>query len=271
MPVLDNPELFYADPQPDWSLGDIVIVPTVVVWAAGEKRPLPHPQPPSLVLSGQSATYEAWSPAAAGFPLPILECRLSPAIIAVDDCVIDKEFNAYVDRRIAEGSTENEAVAEARTRTDLDPLIPICPLLPYADLRSARDAAVRQAQPIGYFPILGSETVDEAYVDFTRTVPVSRQVLRGPLAALSEAARQILRWKFAQFYAVRNLSVDAQIMAAVGKTITDIKVVADNRSRLVVDLQLNGGPDNLTLRQEPRREDIPSGHTRGRPASSTNS
>ncbi|MBI3973240.1 MAG: hypothetical protein HY332_18350 [Chloroflexi bacterium] len=266
MGVLDDPALFYAEPQSDWSLGDIVVVPTVILWADGEKRAAAHPQPPSLVLVGGSAVYEAWSSPAAGLPLPLIECRLSPAVIAVDDCVIDKDFNAYVDRRIAEGTSEALAVEEARARPDLDPLIPVCPLLPYSELRFAREAAVRQAQPIGYFPILGSETVDEGYLDFTRTVPVSRQLLVRPLAALSEAARQILRWKFAQFSALRNLSVDAQIMAAVGRTITDVKVVADNRNRLVVELELDGGPDHLTLRQEPRREAIPPGHTRGRPS-----
>jgi hypothetical protein len=266
MGTLDDPARFYAEPQPDWSLGDIVVVPTVILWARGEKRPLAHPQPPSLVLAGGSAVYEAWSSPAANLPLPLIECRLSPAVIAVDDCVIDKEFNAYVERRVAEGASEDVAIEEARARTDLDALIPVCPLLPYADLHFAREAAVRQAQPIGYFPILGSATVDEGYLDFTRTVPVSRQLLVQPLAALSERARQILRWKLAQFYAVRNLSVDAQIMAAVGKTITDVNVVADNRNRLVVDLQLDGGPDHLALRQEPRREEIAPGHQRGRPS-----
>jgi len=266
MGILNDPALFYAEPQADWSLGDIVIVPTVALWSASEKDALTHPQHPSLVLAGGSAVYEAWSASAAGLPLPLIECRLSPAIIAVDDCVIDKEFNAYVDRRITEGVSEATAVKEAQARSDLDPLIPVCPLLPYGGLRFAREEAVRQAQPIGYFPLVGNESVDEGYLDFTRTVPVSRQLLVQPLAALSEAARHILRWKFAQFYAMRNLSADAQITAAVGKTITDVTVVADSQKRLIVELQLDGGPDHLTLRQEPRRDETPPGHTRGRPS-----
>ena len=265
MGVLDDVGQFYATPQPDWSLGDIVVVPTVILWAEGEKQPHPHPQPPSRVVGGDSAVYPLWSAPAAGLPPPIAEFRLSPAMVVVDDCVIDKEFNAFVDRRIADGTPLEDAVAEARARVDLDPLIPVCPLLPYAELRTASHGAVRQAQPIGFFPILESESVDPAYIDFTRTVPVSRHLLTEPLAALSDAARHILRWKLAQFYAVRNLSVDAQIMAAVGRTITAVKAVTDSRKRLVVDLELDGGPDRITLRQEPRVVEVPPGHQRGRP------
>jgi hypothetical protein len=132
-------------------------------------------------------------------------------------------------------------------------------------LRYASEAAVRQAQPIGYFPVVGSDDVDQGYLDFTRTVPVSRRLLWGPAAALSEAARKILRWKLAQFYAVRNLSVDAEIMAAIGKTITAVRVVTDHRDRLIVDLELDQGAGELRLRQEPRRQQVPPGHHRGRP------
>ena len=231
MGVLDDPAEFYAPPQADWSLGDIVVVPTVILWAEAEREPHAHPQPPSRVLGGDSANYPLWSGPVAGLPLPIVECRLSPAMVVVDDFVIDKEFNAFVGRRIAEGVSEDDAVAEAKARADLDPLIPVCPLLPYPELRTASDGAVRQAQPTGYFPILASESVDEAFIDFTRTVPVSRQLMTEPLAALSDVARHILRWKLAQFYALRNLSIDAEIMAAVGRTITNVRAVADNRKR----------------------------------------
>jgi hypothetical protein len=125
---------------------------------------------------------------------------------------------------------------------------------------------VRQAQPIGYFPIPEwPGQVDEGYLDFTRTVPVSRQLLWGPAAALSEPARRILRWKLAQFYAVRNLSVDVELVRAVGKVITAVRTVSDQKDRLVVDRELNDGEDELRLRQEPRRPEVPPGHQRGRP------
>jgi hypothetical protein len=260
----DDPSLYYAAPQADWSLGDLVIVPAGVLWAQGERPSLPYPQPAPPPDASVSVVYDLWT-GSGDVPTPAIECWVTPAVIVVDDCVIDKEFNAFVDRRIREGAVEAEAIAEARTHPELDPLVPITPLLPYSRLRFANPQAVRQAQPIGYFPVVASDEVDEGYLDFTRTVAVSRRLLWGPAAAMSEPARRILRWKLAQFYAVRNFSVDAEIMAALGRTITAVRTVIDNRDRLVVDLELDHGASELRLRQEPRRPDLVPGHQRGRP------
>lgn len=187
-------------------------------------------------------------------------------MIVADDCVLDKEFNAYVEQRTRAGDSEDAAVEEARTDPSLDPLVPVAPILPYLKLRLVNAQSVRTAQAIGYFPIVPSpDQVDEGYVDFIRIVPVSRQLLWGPAATLSEPARRILRWKLAQFSAFRNLSVDSEIMAAIGKTITAVHVVSDQKDRMVVDLELNHGTGQLRLRQEPRRPDLPAGHQRGRP------
>ncbi|MGH7863027.1 MAG: hypothetical protein ACREOS_12410, partial [Candidatus Dormibacteraceae bacterium] len=154
---------------------------------------------------------------------------------------------------------------EARADSSLDPLVPVAPISPYERLRFVNPTAIRQAQAVGYFPIVPwPDQVDEGYVDFTRITPVSRRLLLGPAAALSEPARRILRWKLAQFSAFRNLSVDAEIMAATGKKITGVHVVADQKDRLVVELDLDDGAGQLRLRQEPRRVDVPPGHQRGR-------
>mgnify|MGYP001204062564 CR=1 FL=1 len=263
MGVLDDPNHFYAAPQDDWALGDLVIVPTAVFWERSERSAMRYPQPAPRPDGSASTVYELWS-AGGPFAAPAVECWLSPAIIVADDCVLDKEFNSFIDQRLRAGATEAEAEAEARADPSLDPLAPVAPILPYHQLRFASAQTVRQAQTTGYFPIIESDEVDEGYVDFVRTVPVSRQLLWGPLAALSEPARRILRWKLAQFYAVRNLSVDAEIMAAVGKTITAIHVVKDAKDRLVVDLDLDGGKAQLRLRQQPRRVELPRGHERGR-------
>mgnify|MGYP001164785900 CR=1 FL=1 len=185
-------------------------------------------------------------------------------MIVVDDCLIDKEFNARVERLVGDGLSEAEAVALAREDLTLDPFIPVAPIFPYQRLRYASAQGIREGQTIGYFPIVGSDDMEEGYIDFVRTVPVSRRLLRGPFAALGDAARSILRWKLAQFYAARNFSIDAEIMAAVGSTITGDRVVTDTKKLLVVDLELDHGANRLLLRQEPRRTSIPEGHTRGR-------
>ncbi len=262
MPVLDDPTLYYDAPQEDWALGDIVIVPTAVLWARSEKQADDYPQPAPPADGSAGVVYDLWH-GLARFQDSAVECRLTPAMIAVDDCVIDKELNAFIQQLITSGHAESDAVAAARADTSLDLLIPVCPIRSYQDLRYANEQAVRQANATGYFPIIESDDMDAGYVDFLYTVPVSRRLLRGPVAALSDPARRILRWKLAQFYGFRNQSVDAEIMAAVGKTITDVHVVTDTKNRLVVDLALDHGAGQLQLRQEPRRTDIPAGYQRG--------
>ena len=265
MGVLDEAARYYTSPQNDWALGDLVIVPTSVMWAAAERPIQPYPQPPPAPDGSTSVSYALWA-ALEPFPQPALEAWLSPAIIVADDCVLDKEFNSYVEQRMREGVSVEEAEEEARANPSLDTVVPVAPILPYVQLRFVNQHAVRTAQAVGYFPIVASPNqMDEGYVDLTRIVPVSRQLLWGPAAALSEPARRILRWKLAQYLAFRNLSVDAEIMAATGKTITAVRVVSDQKDRLIVDLELNHGDGQLRLRQEPRRPDLPPGHTRGRP------
>lgn len=262
MAVLDTPLLYYSQAQEDWSLGDIVVVPVAVLWRRQQRPGGVFPQPAPPPDGSASVLYDLWYDEHS--PEPTIESWLTPALIVVDDCVIDKEFNLFVERRIKEGVTESQAEAEARSDVSLDSLVPVAPILPYARLQHVNPMAVQQGQAIGYFPVLESNDMDAGYVDFTRTVPVSRQLLRGPYAALSDPARRILRWKLAQFSAFRNLSVDSEIETAVGKTITDVHVISDSKNMLVVDLELDGGAGHLQLRQAPRRTEVRAGHQRGR-------
>lgn len=264
MTVLDDPAQYYALPQADWALGDIVVVPVGVLWKQGERAAQEYPQPALPADGSASVVYALWR-GLPQLPDPLIECWLTPAMIVVDDCVIDKEFNAFVERRISEGVSVADAEADARANALLDPLVAVTPLLPYRTHRFVNEQAIRQGNTLGYFPVVESDDMDEGYVDFVRTVPVSRHLLWGPVAGLSDPARRILRWKLAQFYGFRNLSVDTEIMAAIGKTITAVRVITDTKNRLVVDLELDYGAGQLQLRQEPRRTEIPSGHQRGRP------
>ena len=184
MTVLDDPTQYYAPPQTDWALGDIVVVPVSVLWKQGERSARDYPQPAPPVDGSASVIYPLWR-GSPQLPDPLIECWLTPAMIVVDDCVIDKEFNATVERRINEGLPAADAEAEARANTSLDPLVAVAPILPYRALRAVSEQAVRQGNALGYFPIIDSDEMDEGYVDFLRTVPVSRQLLWGPVAALS--------------------------------------------------------------------------------------
>lgn len=205
MGVLDDPGAYYAPLGPDWSQGDLAVAPTAVLWGQGERPSLPYPQPPPLPNGVISVVYDLWegTPLA---PAASIECFIGPVMVVSDDCAIDKEFNARVDQLIAQGLPESAAEAEARNDDSLDPLILVAPVLPYESLRFVNEQAVRTAQAVGYFPIVGGPEVDEGYLDLGRVQPVSRGLLSEPFAALSEAARSILRWKLAQYYAARNLS-----------------------------------------------------------------
>ena len=185
-------------------------------------------------------------------------------MVVSDDCAIDREFNARVGQLVIEGMPEAGAEAEARNDKRLDKFILVAPVLSYESLHFTSEQAVRSAQAVGYFPIVGGPEVDEGYLDLGRVHPISRSLLTEPFAALSEAGRSILRWKLAQYFAARNLSVDAEIAAAVGRTISAVRAVEDNKHRLVVDLELDGGAARLRLRQEPRREEAPPARVRGR-------
>lgn len=263
MGVLDDHSRFYAQPQDDWAQGDIVVVPTAILWAQGERPAAVYPQPAPAPDGSASVVYDLWAEGGL-LPAAAVECWLGPAIVVSDDCAIDKEFNARVEELLAAGHSEAQALAVARQDETLDPTVLVAPLLPYSALRFASEGGVRTAQAVGYFPIVGSPEMDEGYADLGRIVPVSRRLLFGPVASLSEGARSILRWKVAQYCAARNLSVDAEIAAAVGRTITRVQTVEDSKRRLVVDLELDGGAGRLRLRQEPRREDAPPARGRGR-------
>lgn len=174
MGVLDDPSRFYGPPQQDWALGDIIIVPTAVLRAAAEQKLSQNLQPMPPPDGSASVCYALWQPNDL-VPQPAVEAWLSPAMIVADDCVLDKEFNAFVERRLRDGVTVEIAEQEARADNSLDPLVPVAPLLPYSSLRYVNLQAVRQAQAIGYFPVVPwPDHVDEGFLDFTRIVPVTR-------------------------------------------------------------------------------------------------
>lgn len=63
-------------------------------------------------------------------PYITLELTFSPVLVLSHDREIDKEWNDWIEMRIAEGWSE--ADAEANARTDLDARVLVSPLLGYA-------------------------------------------------------------------------------------------------------------------------------------------
>jgi len=171
MAVLNNPDEYYGDPQDDWALGDIAIVPTVILWAQEERPPdlfvQSAPQPDGTT----SVTIGLWR-GNTRFKDPVAQYRLSPAMVVIDDCVIDKEFNERVELLMADGVERGEAESIVREDRTLDQVVSVVPIQPYNLLRP-REQGVRDGQTVGYFPVVKSSFMDEGFLDFVHKVPVS--------------------------------------------------------------------------------------------------
>ncbi|MDP2350001.1 MAG: hypothetical protein Q8M74_02470, partial [Chloroflexota bacterium] len=150
------------------------------------------------------------------------------------------------------GQTEahERAEADARETDGLDPTLVVARVRPYADFEAARHDALRRAATFGYFPVPGSDEIDDGVVDFNLLTTVDRKALIGRAASLSEIARNALRSKLAEFTALRARSTEAAIEAAVGRQITDAQAYRDQRGKqdaLVVRLELDHGAEVLVL------------------------
>jgi len=246
MSALDDPAQYYGSLEDDYSLGDIVVVPTGVLWGVWERSPvtdssLPPPE-------GQSTVYPLWQEDARP---PVFEGWRVPAMVVADDCALDKEKNEYARRLVKNGLPEQEARQQAVANADLDRLMPVSPIFPYEMLTFVNTEGIRACQTVGYFPVVGKpDTIYEGFCDLARVVSVSRRLVAGRLAALSPELRNILRFKLAQAYAARALSTETDVSQAVGRTITDVASIHESKKRQYLRIELDGGEDVLLVRRE---------------------
>ena len=132
----------------------------------------------------------------------------------------------------------------------LDPTLVVARVRPYAEFEDVRHDALQRADTFGYFPVLGSDDIDEGVVDFNLMTTVDRQALVGRAASLSEIARNALRSKLAEFTALRARSTETAIEATVGRRITDAQAYREphgKRESLIVRLELDQGAEVLIL------------------------
>jgi len=249
----DEPALYYrADRPVDWSLGDLVVAPQVVLWAGDVADALVA----SLGL-GERVNRALWRAsrdvigvsAKGGWDL---------GMIVLDDCALDRDFNREVHRReralraggLGQEGAHEQAESEARAMEGLDSTLVVARVRPYDDFEAARHGALRRAETFGYFPVLGSDEVDDGVVDFNLLTTVDRRALIGRATSLSEIARNALRSKLAEFTALRARSTETAIEAAVGRLITDAQAYREQhgkRESLIVRLELDQGAEVLVL------------------------
>ncbi len=250
----DEAGLYYRDDRPaDWALGDLVVAPHAILWEGESPEPLTAS--PGL---GERVRRALWRVSATGVAVSA-EAGWDLGMVVLDDCALDRDFNREVNRRerdLRAGGLPAEAArerAEAETREveGLDPTLIVARVRPYGEFEAGRHDSLRRAATFGYFPVLGTDEVDEGVVDFITVTTVDRHTLLGRVASLSEIARNGLRSKLAEFSALRARSTEAAIEAAVGRFITDAQAYRERhgkRESLVVRLELDHGTQVLLLR-----------------------
>jgi hypothetical protein len=227
--------------------------------------PAPAIVPPAPGRVGETVFLPGWlrgSATPAAVPDITIGNTFGLVLVISHDCEIDKEWNEWVEARIAEGMPEDQAEADADTRAELDARILVAPLLPYepAVLPERAWEAVRHAQKIGYFPLpaIAAYGGAEFVVHLSRVCVIERALLdrRTRLISLTEEARQLLRFKLAEALSSRNLSVLGKLEAAVGHRIDDVRALKQRRSDVTAALVFDDGTE---LQVGVRAESGPAG------------
>jgi len=263
------PEAFFlAERPPTLMQGDVLLAPSgVLLDGAVHPAVLSVPLAPDI---GGSVTVPAWQPPSAAVPPPaVQQTRYGPVLVLSHECELEKDYNAYVRQLIRDGASQAEAEQVARGTPDLDPFVLVAPLLTYAEveaewvpaLRSAaRMADVRSGARVGYFPIppipgLGDT---EFVVPLGRAATIERRLLRPGLrlASLSDLARGALRYKLTKVFSTRDLSVLAELEAAVGQTIQQVQTTPRPKKQVAIALYLGNG-EVLHLEGKPLRPALP--------------
>ena len=170
MSWFDEPALYYRPDRPlDWSLGDLVVAPQAALWAGEASDALTTA--PALGQRTRRALWRA-GPAA---PAVSAEAGWDLAMVVLDDCALDRDFNRELSRRERElraagveaAAAHGQAEAAARAVEGLDPTLVVARVRPYSDFEPSRHDALRRADTFGYFPVLGTDDVDEGVVDFS--------------------------------------------------------------------------------------------------------
>lgn len=188
--------------------------------------------------------------------LPALEVVGGRALVMVcsHDCGLDKEFNAVVHRHQLD---DEAAVAAVEARPDLDRNFTVSPLVAPDAVVVAGEPVDRQAlmagRVIGYLPVPALElngrvVIPESVVDLSYRATIDRFSYTQRLTCISESARERLRYALARLDVLRTPTLETQLEAVVGQTITSVAV--SRKNPLMVDIRLADGT-TIQLLQKP--------------------
>lgn len=166
-------------------------------------------------------------------------------MVTSHDCHHDKEWNTERNRLIRSGVDSEEAAAIAEDDPTLDRTFQASPLVPLADFDAGSRGNYQAGRVVGYFPVPAPPdgSFPESVVDLTYRCTVDRKAITGRQWCLSATERDRLRYAVARFDSFRTVEIVATIEAAIGKSISDVRV--DTTSALTVELVLD---DDTVLR-----------------------
>lgn len=181
-------------------------------------------------------------------------------MVTSHDCHHDKEWNMERNRLIRSGVDPVEAGAIAESDPTLDRTFQASPLIPLEDFDPGGRGNYRAGRVTGFFPLPAPPdgSFPESVVDLTYRCTIDRKAITGRRWCLSPAARDRLRYAIARFDSFRTVELTETLEAAIGRTISSVRV--ESTSTLAVQLVLDDG-STLDLVQRPIEPD-PSGRSR---------
>jgi hypothetical protein len=253
--ALPTPSDFFQDnPEDVLSQGDIVLSPSSVLWAEG-RTPAPEfgniPPAPEV---GEAVVTPAWdSYDQKWVPQAFHETRWSPVMVLSHPCDMEKEFNRRVRELETGGMLLDEAIRAASADPNLDRLVVVAPVLPYAEIPEVDHQGVGEGRRIGFFPVPTHEVLEEeTFVPLSRACTVDRMLLikHQQIASLTPLAVGVLRYKLSECFTARDLSIVAELQSMVGEVIDDVIILPKNKKTSSLQLYLrNGEVVHLEIRQ----------------------
>jgi hypothetical protein len=243
--------------------GDVILAPTTVLIAAGEAPPPSMPTEPPRRL-GYTVHTLLWQSTSGSLPEVVAETVFAPVLVLSHDCQLAKDFNERVRALLEDGAPLDQAVAEASADDTLDPFAVVAPLQPYSAIPHHRHAGIRSGDRIGYFALDALPGDGGDYVvDLGRACTVSVRLLpqSAKVASLASESAAELRYKVAEAYAIRDLSVIAELEAMVGHRIVRAEAVPKSKKKSALVLHLDNG-DIIHLEVRRPRDELPEEVTR---------
>lgn len=244
--------------------GDVILAPTAVLLSSNEAEAGDAVPDPPARLGGRTRTLP-WNPAGSRVaPGTVVETLWAPVLVISHDCQLEKEFNERIRELAAAGISLEDAREQASSDPSLDPFAVVAPLQPYDVFPVPKHASMRAGDRIGYFPLDALPGDGGDYVvDLNRLSTVSVQLLphAGKVTSLAPPSVAELRYKLAEAYSIRDLSVLAELEAMVGHTILRAEALPKSKKKSALVLHLDNG-DFVHLEIRRPRDELPAEVTR---------